>query len=136
MNAPNDLRTMPSPSDFIPNQVSSHAAASETDFLADVPEYLVATRKMFEEVKGLTDKADCQQRTREVFRRIQGFATTARAARMPVAAQIGLTLATLLKKLSDNPNTLTPSTFNTVCKAIAFLEQWCVPGTEEMFASH
>ena len=123
---------MPSASEF--HHSETRASVSANDFLVEVPEYLAVTRRMFEELKGLEDKSDCQQRTREVYRRIQGFATTVGRAGLPVAGQIGSGLATLLKKLCDNPNTLTPSTWNTVCRAILLLEHWCVPGLEERFA--
>jgi CheY-like chemotaxis protein len=127
---------IPSPDAFAPALSASHGSASTTDFLIEVPEYLAVTRRMFEEVKELADITERQQRTREVYRRIQGLATTTALGGLPVAGQIGSSLATLLKKLCDNPNTLTPSTLNTVCKAILLLEKWCVPGVEEKFAGH
>src|SRR4051812_31174686 len=99
-------------------QSSMPVSRSAIDFLADVPEYLAATQIMFDEVRDLEDQFDRQQRTREVYRRVQGFATSAGQAGLSVAAQFGSVLATLLKKLCDNPNTLTPSTSNTVSKAL------------------
>jgi len=114
----------------------SRLSITRGDFLAEVPGYLAATRGMFEEMKTLDHPSDSQQSGREIYRRIHGFASTTKLLNLPVAAQVGSALAALLKKLSDNPKILTASTSNTVCKAIDFMERWCIAAVEEKFAEH
>ena len=91
---------------------------------------------MFNGAKALEHPSDRQQSTREVYRRVHGFASTTRLLSLRVASQFSSALAVLLKKLSDNPNTLTASTSNTVTRALIFLEGWCVAAVEEKFAEH
>jgi CheY-like chemotaxis protein len=137
--APADSQVVPSSTDAqtmcAPDECRTEQNPVVIDeFLMGAPEYLATTRQIFEEVSGLADKAERQQGVRDVHRRIHGLATTAALAKLAVTAHIGSTMATLLKKLSDNPNTITPSTVKTVCKALRFLERWCVPGLEEKVA--
>jgi CheY-like chemotaxis protein len=101
------------------------------DFLSGAPEYLATTCRMFNEISQLTDSKERQQGVRDVYRRVQGLAATTRTVGLPVTAHLSSMLTTLLKKLCDNANTITPSTLNTVSRALAFLERWCVPGMEE-----
>ena len=91
---------------------------------------------MFDEMKALEHPSDRQQSTREVYRRVHGFSSTAGGLNLHIAAHFSSALAMLLKKLSDNPKTLTGSTSNTVGKALAFLERWCMAAVEEKFAEH
>lgn len=105
------------------------------DFLADAPRYLATARKICEEAGQVTDAADRQQKMDNVYSRVERFAVTAGLAQLNVTAQIGRTLGTLLKKLCSNSKTITPSTLNTVCQALRFMERICEPGVEERLAS-
>ncbi len=89
---------------------------------------------MFEEASVVSDEEDRKQRLGEVHRRIHGFAVTAAPAGLAITARVASALATLLKKLSENPKTITSSTMSTVSKALFFLERLCVPGFEEQLA--
>jgi CheY-like chemotaxis protein len=100
-------------------------------FLSGASDYISTTAKIFQEMARLTDELERQQCVRDVYRRVQGVAATATSAGLKVTAQFASVLSTLLKKLSDNPRTVTFSTTNTVNKALDFLRRWCVPGMEE-----
>jgi CheY-like chemotaxis protein len=105
------------------------------DFLADAPRYLAAARKICEEAAQVTDAADRQHRMDNVYSRVERFAVTAGLAQLNITSHIGRTLGTLLKKLCSNPKTVTPSTLNTVCKALSFMQRICEPGVEEKLVS-
>ena len=105
------------------------------DFLAEAPKYLAAARAICEEV-ATSDRSMRAQLMEDVYRRVERFATTAGLAELKVAAHLGRTLGTLVKKLCGNPNTITASTLNTVSKALAFLAQLCAPGVEEKLAGN
>lgn len=110
------------------------ASQAAQSFLNGATEYLATTRRMFDEMSRLTNEAERQQAVRDVFRRVNGLALTAKDASLTVTAHLSSMLATLLKKLSDNPRTITPSTVSTVTRALSFLEQWCVDGIERKAA--
>jgi len=105
------------------------------DFLMGAPEYHAATRQMFEKASGLADEVDRGQGIVEVHRRVHGFATTASVAGLAITARVASALAALLKKLCENPRTITPSTINTITEALICLERMCVPGIEQQLAA-
>src|SRR5687768_5617250 len=105
------------------------------DFLMGAPEYHAATREMFEEASGLANEVDRGQGMVEVHRRVHGFANTAAVAGLEITARVASSLAALLKKLCENPRTITPSTINTISKALLCLERMCVPGLEQKLAA-
>ncbi len=106
------------------------------DFFTAAPEYIAATRRLFQEWRVAPNRAQLPQGLDQLSVRMHTVASQARLAGLKVLPQVATALDALLKKLGSNSKTVTTSTLNTVSNALQLLEGLCVSGVETRLADH
>jgi CheY-like chemotaxis protein len=116
------------------NRVMSPGPQAEAISVAVITsDYLRATRRLVEEAC-LAAPEESRAQFVEVSARIDAFAAAAKQAGMAVTGSLSAALSMLARRLCQNGRLVTPSTINTVTRALIFLEDLCAPGTEEQLA--
>ena len=117
-------------------QGAGAASDAEHGFSDDAEDYLVAMRKVLEDMGLAPDETKRQERLGDLYLRVHSFATQARGAGLPLAARVGSTLEALLKKLYEKPGQATASTRNTIATALDLLDELRVPGQRQRLADN
>jgi CheY-like chemotaxis protein len=108
----------------------------EGDFFLEVPKYLRAAQKALEDKREELDAAKVQSMIGDMYLRIHKVATRATLMDLGVTEHVSSTLEALLKRLYNNPKTITISTLHTVSKALKLMGRMCVPGLEARLTEH
>jgi CheY-like chemotaxis protein len=114
--------------------VESDDSETEPDFLAEAKGYLVAMRKVLEDVGLAPDEAQRQERLGDLYLRVHSFAAQAVTSGLPLAGRVASTLEALVKKLFEKPAKATAATCSTIASALDLLEELRVPGRRQRLA--
>ena len=106
------------------------------DFFTEAPGYLAVTRRILEKVSAATDETERQDDLGGVLLRVHTFTTQAQLNQLQLVAHVGSSLQALLKRLHQNPKTVTSSTLNTVSSTLNLLELFCKPDVQADLADH
>ena len=104
------------------------------DLFAKAPEFFARTRQMLEEAGASADLNRRQEILGKIYLRIHALGNKTRLANLTLTNRTTTALEALLKRLHQNPKTISASTLNTIANALNVLDGLCAPGAEQKLA--